>query len=225
MMRISLWRLLSSIAVLAGATELQAMDQGLEARAVVAERKFCLGMPTGLSLEKLPPDAITLRMQIQIFYRNASSGPLILPLLEDPRIILSRSSGDVTHQRNQTVIRFGPQRRPLDLAAGTDLDRPDIPHFRVIPPGSESLSLTEDVAIQVHNPAKKQAQTELLGQTVFIQLELDHMLTPERLVQDLGSKWHDYGTLWTGRIRTPPLEVAIPQSPTTTKCSSQFKVD
>ncbi len=227
MIKVSLWCLFFSIAAIACAAELRAADQGLEARAVVTNQKFCLGMPTGLSLEQLPPDAITLRMQIQIFYRNTKSDPVILPLLEDPTIVLSRSLDDVKRQRNQSVIRFVPQKRPLDLAdGGVDLDRPRDPYFSVILPGTESQwSLTEDAAIVVHNSTTKRPQTELLGRTVFIQLELGHLVIPDRLVQDLQSKWHNYGILWTGKVRTQPLEVAIPQFPTTAKCSSQFRVD
>lgn len=180
------------------------------------------------SPEHQPPDAITFRLQLTLFYRNNGSKPLILPTSEDPTLILSRSLEDVGRRTNQFEIQFRERRAPdSGLAArGVTLKRPREPYFQVIPPGEEGpLGLREYVVLQVHNPSSKQAQTELLGQKIFLQLELDHLRLPEKLAQDLADRWRQYGDLWVGKVRSEAMEFDIPASPEFADCSREYKID
>ena len=194
---------------------------------VVTEQKYCLGQPGILSFEKQPPDAITLRLRAQFLYRNSNSNPnpLIIPE-EDPTLILSRRLADVTGRKNQFTLRFRPKRDSIVTTKEFNLDRPVPPFFLVVRPGGEGeASLGEYVVMRVHNPSERRTETEWLGKKLFLQLELDHLQFPTRFAQDLAMKWREYGDLWTGKVRTEPLEVDIPTSPTFGDCSLEYRID
>ncbi len=196
-----------------------------EARMVVTEQKYCLGQPGMVSFEKQPPDAITLRLRVQFLYRNSNPNPLIIPE-EDPTLILSRSLADLTGRKNQFAFRFRPKRDSIVTTKEFNLDRPVPPFFLVVRPGGEGeASFGEYIVMRVHNPSEKRSESEWLGKKVFLQLELDHLPFPKRFAQDLAAKWREYGELWTGKVRTEPLEVDIPASPKFGDCSHEYTID
>ena len=197
-----------------------------EVRMVVTEQKYCLGQPGFVSIEKQPPDAITLRVHSRLSYRNSGSKPVILPVEEDAVLILSRSLEDVARRKNQLALRFY-KKRPRDLAEhGINLDRPAEPFFMIVPPGEESkFGFSQNVVLRVHNPSESRPESEWLGKKVFLQLELEHLPFSKRFAQHLAAKWSEYGDLWTGKVRTEPLEVDIPASPKFGDCSLEYRID
>jgi hypothetical protein len=196
-----------------------------EIRMVVAKQKFCLGQPGFVSFEKQRPDTITLRLTVQLFYRNRGPRPLIVPE-EDATLILSRTLADVTRRRNQFTIRFRPKRDSIVTAKEFDLSNPAPPFFLVARPGEEGeASFSEYIVMRVHDPSERRAESEWLGKKVFLQLELDHLPFPKRFSQNLAAKWGEYGDLWTGKVRTEPLELDIPVSPKFGDCSLEYRID
>ncbi len=87
------------------------------------------------------------------------------------------------------------------------------------------MKISLDVRFQVHNPAEHSPRTELLGEKVFFQLDLNHANLPEKIVKDVSIKWRPYGTFWSQRIRTTPIEIDIPRSPEVEKCAAEFTID
>lgn len=202
--------------------------------ALVAEVKYCLGQPRGMSLEKfkgislekLPADAVTLRLLVRLTYRNETAATLILPSTEVPRVVLSRSLEEVTSLKNQTVIEAAPWLGPLDMRElDVDLRQPVRGHFRSIPPNSKDSWRTETVELVVHSSVHVKGAQELLGKSIYLQLDLSHAMLPVSLVPQLRKKWQSYGTLWTGKARTQPLALAIPQSPAASQCDSLLRLE
>lgn|GEM_PF-5250314 len=107
-----------------------------------------------------------------------------------------------------------------------NLDRPDSRFFLVVRPGEEGeSSFGEYIVMRVHNPSERRSKSEWLGKKLFMQLDLDHSKFPKRFVRDLAVKWREYGELWTGKVRTQPLEVDIPASPKFGDCSREHTID
>jgi hypothetical protein len=201
------------------------------------EQTYCLGAPdygaNGISVSidgvpldglLLPPDAITLRLMVRLSYRNVSANPIIFSADHLEAVVISHSLYDAVHERHQTIVSALGQRGGW---VETRLDKvPASPPYEVIPPGASSASPIDlDVRFQVHNPAERRPEMELLGSKVFFQLDLDHSLLSSEAVRVLGTKWRRYGILWAERIRTKPFEIDIPQAPKTAKCPSEFRID
>src|SRR5438045_4156791 len=83
---------------------------GPAVRMAITEQKFCLGQPGFISREHQPPDAVTFRLRVRLFYRNTGSIALLLPTSHDAVVLLSRSLGDVRRRRNQFDIRLHEKR-------------------------------------------------------------------------------------------------------------------
>ncbi len=82
---------------------------GIGVTAEITEQTYCLGMPiSGLMVnpKMLPPDAITLRLMVQLSYRKVSAVPMILFRDAADQIVISHSLNDAEQQRNQTLIPF-----------------------------------------------------------------------------------------------------------------------
>ena len=206
--------------------ELLMTEEAPQVTGVVTGQKYCLGQPTGMSLEKVPRDAITLMFQLQLSYHPGAE-PIIVPSLASPTIVLSRSLNDANRRTNQMTIRpkFGRSFGDLE-ERGIDISFPNKAFFQVIRPGREVHPwVTESLAFRVHDPSDTQSKMELLGKKVFVQVELDHLVIPQELAQKLRMRWSSIGTLWTGTVRTQPVEFDIPLSPKTTVCPSQIRVD
>jgi hypothetical protein len=210
----------------------EAAERGLTASAKITERKFCLGTPTGIYLTRreLAPDAISLNLGVRLSYRNPGPDPIILLLVHNWRVVLSRSLEDARLRRNQlsflpSEFEPAPPWGPGDLPA-LDTERPEPHVFQIILPG-RVLEPTGPVHIsfQVHKPSADGNGSELLGKKVFFQLELDHALLAENIKRALQARWRSYGALWAYTIRTPPVELDIPQSPTASQCKSNTVID
>jgi hypothetical protein len=197
--------------------------EGPAVRAVPTSPIYCLGMPVGyLVIESLPADAVTLRFHVNVFYRNMSRRPLIIPTVFESTLVISRALRDVRSRRSQWTLTLGGHPSKVSFPQG-NIETPLKPYFQVIEP-NEEMSFETSVILLVHNPSVKTANTELLGKTIFLQLEQDH----DRIQGDLsklGDKWRDYGNLWFGKLRTEPIKVDIPASPATLTCQSEARID
>jgi hypothetical protein len=202
--------------------------EGLTATAEIAGQQYCLGMSAdGIAYskgEELAPDAITIRLGLRVLYRNAGAGSIILPDEDNVHYVLSRSLEDIANLRHQVVIpyySYEPRRtwRLRDWLDPECCESPELINFKVLTPGA---TWTEDNAayggIQVHKPSPAGTGKELLGRKIFFQLQIDHAMIPKSVERNLQTKWHAYGTLWTGTIRTQPIELNIPNSPDGREC-------
>jgi len=113
-----------------------------------------------------------------------------------------------------------------------DLSERDIPlnapskmFFKFIQPNFEDPWLSEHIEIVVHDPGAEGTHSELRGKSLFLQLELDHGLRPKGIDRQLRIRWQDSGFLWTGTVRTQPIEISIPQSPAASVCASWYRID
>lgn len=195
-------------------------------RATIRNQYYCLGQPDGpIGLEPLPPDAITMRLRIQLAYRNVAQRPLILPVVSGlTALIVSRTADDAIHGRYELVVPYGGRMTPFELKP-EELTEPKR-DFEVIPPQSLSkyLSQGEEYAIlSVHDPRGR--RPELLGRRIFLQLEFDHLRFSRSVARDLAIKWERYGYLWTGTVVTEPIEINIPRSPQFADCSHEYTID
>lgn len=187
-------------------------------RVVITNQKYCLGQ-TGLRHQ--PPDAITLRLALQVTYQNKSRRPLIIPSFEDSTLIVNRTLSDVARRQHRWIIPLRPPRPTVNVTK-EGIDRPVAPYFDVIPPFEESrLRSNEYVILPIHDPSAKNKAMDLLGRRVFLQLEFDH----NKVEGSLAAKWQSYGYLWTDKVRTAPIEINIPASPVISDCSGEFRVD
>jgi hypothetical protein len=127
----------------------------------------------------------------QIHYRNLSSGPLIIPKLAEPTIIVSRSIGGLVNKKSRLVIHSKIGKYAVDLTRPyLDLNEPPRSLFAVIMPTAE-YSRSEDLEVRVHDPDQSHTITEFLGQTIFLQLELKLSVIPHSLAQKVGIEWQD----------------------------------
>lgn len=227
------WRLAAVAAVVATpiGAQMEVLD-GIGVAAEITGQTYCLGMPiSGLMVnaKTLPPDAITLRLMVQLSYRNVGARPVILFRDAAEQIIISHSAADALRQENQIVIPFrgrvmGPE--ALSDRSFLEPERPKSPPYDLLPPAPDGvLKIPLDVRFQVHNPQERSPDTELLGKRVFFQLDLNHANLLGEILQDLQIKWRPYGTLWATRVRTKPLELNIPRSPKVEKCEAEFRID
>ena len=190
--------------------------------AIVSEAKYCLGNPGPIATEYQPPDAVTLRLRVRVSYRNAGLVPLIIPIYHElSAVVISRTPAS---RRNQPVIRFKRRQEPIDeLPEEVSPDNPFNPLFKVIPPGGVlDKYFSESVVLRVHNPSSEDPQSELLGRKIYLRLELAHLGLSQRLRNEVAAKWLRYGYLWTGKIRSRPIEIEIPASPQIADCSHEY---
>jgi hypothetical protein len=204
---------------------------GIAITAEVVEQTYCSGMPPGgVNLKRLPPDAVTLRLKVRLSYRNVSAHPIIFFRNAVEQIVISQSLDDAVRGRNQSPIRF----RKVQMMYGTrdratlETEKPTLPLFDILPPvpnGPSQFDILYDVGFQVHNPSERGPAAELVGKTVFFQLDLNHARLPKKIARELEVKWRAYGTFWAERIRTEPTELNIPRAPETMKCKSEIQID
>jgi hypothetical protein len=165
---------------------------------------------------------VTLRFHVKVFYRNMSRRPLIIPTVFESTLVVSRALRDVRSGRAQWTLTLGGHPSKVSFPQG-DIEKPTRPYFQVVEP-NEEMSFETSVILLVHNPSVKTANTELLGKTIFLQLEQDH----DRIQGDLSKladKWRRYGNLWFGKLRTEAIKVYIPASPSTLTCQSEARID
>ena len=175
----------------------------------------------------MPPGAITLRLAVNLTYRNQNDQPQIFQELPDINVVISPSLKEALQHKNQTAVQYGARRPPWRPGDGSlETDRPQDSWFSILSPTPNGVRKIEyDVGFQVHNPAERSPNMELLGKKIIFQMDLNHAMLPGAIIRDLQAKWHSYGTLWATRIRTQPIELDIPKSPPTEKCTSEFTID
>jgi hypothetical protein len=179
-----------------------------------------------MALEREPPDAITLRLLGQLYFRNPGLKPLIAPhIYHVSTLIVSRTPDDAARGRHQLVIPFEstkPSQEDLDNA----LSYPD-ESFEFLPPGSfaSSIELRRQryIILRVRNTALP-GDRQLLGKKVFLQLELAPLQLPANVAKEVRTMWTS-GHLWTGKVRTNPVEIDIPAAPEMADCSNIYKID
>jgi hypothetical protein len=223
-----------ALAALVPIGEAQTADRSeISVSAKITEQTYCLGMPVSgvmVNAKMLPPDAITLRLMVRLSYRNVSSRPVIFFDYPQDAVVISKGINDSIQQENQTIIPIRGRAIGLEEAladrSNLEPERPGWPLYNSLPPGpSGVLEKTLDVRFQVHNPAEQAPGSEWLGKKLFVQLELNHANLPSETVRDLEVKWRPYGTFWSARVRTSPIELDIPGSPEVSKCAAEYKID
>jgi hypothetical protein len=190
-------------------------------RIVATQAKYCLGQPGGNAVpEHQRPGTITLRLRLEVSYRNQSSKPLILSFFKDSTLIVSRTLVDVARHQRQLAVQLGVP-RPRVNVEDDGIDEPIAPYFEVIQPREEGRTHSSKyVVLSVHDPSTG-PETDLLGKTIFLQLELDH----DKLEEGLSEKWRRYGYLWTGKVRSNPIEIHVPLSPPIASCAHEYGID
>jgi hypothetical protein len=197
----------------------------------VEEIHYCLGPPGAYRLIPQPPPSaseeaeeakvITLRLHVQLYYKNRGSSALILPVNEYPRLILSSTPPNGV-RRSVPAVAFRIRPEPGDLTnVPTDMFNS---FFRKIAPGEEWVG-HEYVFFPVYDPRHGSRGVNRLGRRLYVQLELDHSWEPlsrqEARIQD----WAHGGYLWAGKVRTSPIEVEVPASPPIANCSLEYRID
>ena len=101
--------------------------------------------------------------------------------------------------------------------------------YRAFPGGSSKWfnqpGTDEYVVLDVYNSAAKFQKADLRGKKVFLQLELNHLLFPKSQADELTVRWERYGYLWTGKVKSNPIEIYIPKSPEISDCSHEYRID
>jgi hypothetical protein len=197
----------------------------------VEESHYCLGPPGEFrEILKKPPspseeaeeaNVITLRLHLQLYYKNLGSNALILPISEFPRLILNLTPPDAGHRSAPAVnFRIRPEAGDLTNAPTSMFNG----LFHVIAPGEEWAS-TEYVYFPVYDPGPR-SRVDRRGRRLYVQLELDHSWLPVKGQEARILDWaHGVGYLWTGKVRTSPIEIEIPASPPIANCSLEFRLD
>jgi hypothetical protein len=123
---------------------------------VVDQEKYCMGQPGGLSIEHQPPDAITLRLRVRVWYRNPTQTPLILPIYHELSALVVRPTSErAASARGEFVLNFKRRQRPTDeLPVDISSDNPFNQLFHVLPPHQVlDRYFVEYVVMRVHNPS------------------------------------------------------------------------
>ena len=205
-MKIDECLILLAISVVVGIAQNRAApSEDVMIRAIVHEVKYCQG-PTSYFPSKQQSGAsdITMRLSLQLLYKNLGSAPIILPL--GFRSIAKMVVGG---QQDEQIVRS--RENPFDPKRVVEVYRPEPPYFIVVPGGkSESRYFGELVDIPVRSP-----NNHLLGKTIQISMTRDHGLQP---IEKLQARWKPYGTLWTGVQNSEPVSVSIAESPVTVDC-------
>jgi len=201
-----------------------AKDPNLIVKAVLTNEKFCLGQPGYVMVpERQPAGAITLRLNVRLFYQNVSSKPIILPYGPNvSRLIIHRRDG----AQLKRSITPGLPALPLLDATAMDTTYPQFLQFQIVKSGQvAAVPINQYAVLRVHDPSAGSNESEFLGQSISIQLELDHDRFPKRQVQELTNKWRHIGQLWAGKTITEPLQLDLPASPEISDCSHEYRID
>jgi hypothetical protein len=213
--------------------QLETNGPGPVLEAMVIKHYYCLGQPGGDGVfEQQPSDAITLRLRVRLSYRNVGSSPLILPLLKGlTAVIISPTLGDANQRRSQIVVPYFGRMTPEEISQ--EGNEPTLNHnFEIILPGGvfkrrfeREGDFDEYVILDIYNPAAKFQKVDLRGRKLFVQLELNHLRFPQSQADELTNRWQAYGYLWTGKVKSSPMEIDVPRSPKFADCSHEYKID
>lgn len=207
------------------ASQRKSTEPGPKVTIIIQEKKYCRGDPFPISLEHQSNDAITLRLKANADYLNIGGTPLIIPTTHQvSAIIVSRSAR--FGEEGQFAVPFKRRQGPSNEApSGLDISNPFNPLFTIAQPGKGlNVPFGEYIVLQVHNPSSPSARTELLGQKLYLRLELAHWNLSQRFADELARKWKQFGRLWTGQVISQPIEVHIPASPPIADCSHELRM-
>src|SRR5436190_15648968 len=194
----------------------------------IKQEKYCLGQPGGINeffrFERQRPDTITLRLRVQLSYRNVGPYAIVVPIYHSvPRLLISRSLDDARHDRFSLIVPFNPI-EPPDDARFEGIDAPDKRYEVIRSSGPRYVHPFESqIYLRVHTPSLP--RRNLLGKKIFLQLELSYRWFSPALAKDLAIRWKNFGDLWTGKVRTEPIEIDIPASPEIGDCSNEYGID
>jgi hypothetical protein len=200
---------------------------GPVATATILNSRYCLGTPSPNvpmvrrngrlePIELFPPDAITLRLQLSVGYRNTGTVPWILPVASQA-VVLAGTDPAALAEVPQPILTQGPA--PSEKLPDGSEEMPSRSLFPAIPPG-ESLSVTnplETVLLHIFRPSIK-SEPDLRGKKIYVRLEFFSSRWTPRLLSRLAKKWKNYGTLWTESVRTEPIEINVPRTPEIADC-------
>jgi hypothetical protein len=195
----------------------------------VRSESYCFGPPGGPNVEHLPPGAITLRLRGSLFYDNSGSTPLIVPRHPRLRAIVVETSEEAGQRRVPLVIDYkyrADDPHPALKGPGTNEPNKNFeiiePHLRV---NNYSRAPEEYIVLRVDKAPDSPNADSLLGKTIKLQFEFDYNLLSAADRLELSAKWITFGDLWTGSIRTTPIEIKIPSHPTFADCSREYSID
>ncbi|MEQ1886139.1 MAG: hypothetical protein ABL967_13830 [Bryobacteraceae bacterium] len=201
---------------------------GPAAAATIVSSRYCLGTPSANlpmirrngklePIEPYPPDAVTLRLQVSVAYRNGGSMPWILPVANQAVVSVGLAADSLAEV---------PQ--PFLNAASAAADRlpdgsEDMPNKALFPTigPAESLNFNnplESIFVRVYTPSIR-SDRDLRGKKIYLQMELLSSRWSPRLLARLAKKWKNYGNLWTDTVRTQLLEVEVPRVPEAADCT------
>ena len=220
--------ILVGLLVCSAAVAFQQPDSaGPVAAASILSSRYCLGPPSPNlpmvrrngrlePIELYPPDSITLRLRMNVTYRNTASVPWILPVASQT-VVLAGTEPDSLVEVPQPFLTPSPA--ASDKLPDANEDAPARALFPSIAPG-QSLSVAnplESVLLHIYTPSIR-SEPDLRGKKIYVRLELLSSRWTPRLLARLAKKWKNYGNLWTESVRTEPLEIEIPRAPEIADC-------
>jgi len=197
--------------------------QGLVVKQI-ADQRFCKGVPGAVSNEQLAPTAITLRILVHMSLLNHSEAPLIVPLYyEYAELVVRVLARSSLSKGNLRVIRYPAHEAPYDeLPTGVSSDVVFEKWFVTIGPHQSR----DDIVVWLVLPLDAVPASEnLRGRRISLQPDLSFDVLTPKLSRDLAAKWQQFGTLWTGRVRSDAIVVEVPRSPKIADCSHLYHVD
>jgi hypothetical protein len=156
---------------------------------------------------------------------------LIVPVLRGlTGLVISSTEGDAAQRPERVIPYFG---RMVAEDMGEEGDDPTLHHnFVVIPPGGmykrrylKDADFDEYVVLDVRNPAAKFQKKDLRGKRIFVQLQMNYLRFSQSQADELALRWKRYGSLWTGTVRSNPIEIDIPKLPEFADCSEEYRID
>ncbi|MEQ1946341.1 MAG: hypothetical protein ABL995_04085 [Bryobacteraceae bacterium] len=217
-----------ALSVCPAAFAFQQSDGGPTATAAIVSSRYCLGTPSANlpmirrngklePIELYPLDAITLRLQLKVAYRNGGSMPWILPVANQA-VVSAGVAPDMLAEVPQPFLGAGSS--AADRLPDGDEDAPNKTLFPAIAAG-ESLNFNnplESIFVRVYTPSIR-SERDLRGKKIYLQMELLSSRWSPRLLTRLAKKWKNYGNLWTDTVRTQLVEIDVPRMPETADCA------
>lgn len=167
-----------------------------------------------------------MQFDVRVAYVNRGNVPVIFPIDPTATLVVSRAA-DLRDRRRQILVPPLYKRPVVDLRGLLiDLSSPDWHSFDILPPQQASYARSiPGIHLTVHDPDHASSRSELVGQRVLLQLDLDHRRIPLDLARDLQVRWAEQGKLWTGITRTVPTGITIPDRPIAHRCQSKVRID
>src|SRR5258708_39225900 len=120
-------------------------------------------------IELYPPNAITLRLQVSVAYRNTGAAPWILPVAGQA-VVLAGANLDALAEVPQPFL--SPSPAASDRLPDANEDAPARALFPIIAPGESwnAPNLLESVFLRVYTPSIR-SEPDLRGKKIYVGLE------------------------------------------------------